>query len=960
MQPFLEKLANYIHTYYGDKLPDLCLVLPNRRAKLFLRNKLANAYGKPIWAPQIFSIEDFIAELAGAKNMDNLSAAFEFYTVYKEIEQDKAESMDDFLQWAPTLLHDFNELDQYLVNSQALFDYLSDERAIALWNLDGKALTDFQKKYLVFWKSLSHYYQKFVSHLADKKLLYAGLAYRKVAEHAVELAKSKAWHKIIFAGFNALNTAEEKIIKALAEAQLADVLWDSDDYYINDNDQEAGKFIRSFKPRFASYSKENNFSWQGDALTTSTKKIVIAGVAAQVGQAKVAGTILNEIADKTGGNFKNCALVLADENLLMPVLHSIPSAVDKFNVTMGYSLGNLSFSNFVDSVFKLQENSIKYSKSKEAGKARFYYKDLAQFFMNPYTKLLLTEDDALKQENWFAINDLLKSFEKQNQVFIKQDEIQTYFSTYKLSGFESIKALLVPWNNKVDHCLNTLLTVIETLFKKSKALSNKTSIIDTEELFHYATHLNRLLTLVSDAKGASIKEIKTLHALFTQLIKSQSLAFIGEPLEGLQVMGMLETRTLDFETVILLSANEGTLPAGKKEVSFIPLELKNKFGLPTYADKDAIFAYHFYRLLQCAKNIFLVYNTETDEFGSGERSRFITQLLHELPLKNSNVSIEEKLYTIPLKPHSISNKIEITKEEVVLSKIKMLLEKGLSPSLFNTYRSCTLQFYFKYIVGLKEKDAPEESIDAATFGTVLHTVLEEAYTPFIGKKLDAQSLSKSFGVISEKVEDAFRRIFLNGDLSSGKNLLNVKVATKYVNTFLKEEIAFINALKAESKSIHLVQLEKELETQIEHNGTSIKLKGKADRIDKLGTSLRIIDYKTGNVNESEELKLKQWDDLIEPKRNKAFQLLMYAYLLYKNQPESLPIQSGILSFRELSKGLKAVTFEGEDALNETILLEFEQELKALLSDLLNPNQSFLQTHDLDICAYCPYSPVCNR
>jgi RecB family exonuclease len=290
----------------------------------------------------------------------------------------------------------------------------------------------------------------------------------------------------------------------------------------------------------------------------------------------------------------------------------------------------------------------------------------------------------------------------------------------------------------------------------------------------------------------------------------------------------------------------------------------------------------------------------------------------------------------------------------------MLLEKGLSPSLFNTYRNCTLQFYFKYIAGLKEKDTPEESIDAATFGTVLHTVLEEAYTPFIGKSLEAKSLSLSFGTISEKVEEAFRRIFLNGDLSSGKNLLNLKVASKYVSTFLKEEIAFINALKAEGKSIHLVQLEKELETQIEHNGTSIKLKGKADRIDKLGTSYRIIDYKTGNVDENKELKLKQWEDLNVPQRNKAFQLLMYAYLLHKNQPDALPIQSGILSFRELSKGLKAVTLEGSDALDKQILMEFELQLKAVLSDLLNPNLSFLQTKDLDICAYCPYSAVCNR
>ena len=320
MQPFLEKLANYIHQHYAEKLSELCIVLPNRRAKLFLKNYISAVFGKPVWAPQIFSVEDFIAELSGAESMDSLTAAFEFYAVYAEIEKEKAQTVDDFLQWAPTLLNDFNEIDQYLVEANAMFDYLSDERAINLWNVEGKELTDFQKKYLLFWKSLAEYYRKFVSHLHSKNLMYPGLAYRKVADNVIELARNKTWHKIIFAGFNALNTAEKKIFKALAEAGMADIVWDADDYYVNDENQEAGKFIREFKATLGKFNCEKSFLWQQDKLISSPKKIVIAGVAQQISQAKVAGEILRQISLEEKNNFSNHALVLANENLLMPVL----------------------------------------------------------------------------------------------------------------------------------------------------------------------------------------------------------------------------------------------------------------------------------------------------------------------------------------------------------------------------------------------------------------------------------------------------------------------------------------------------------------------------------------------------------------------------------------------------------------------------------------------------------------
>lgn len=959
MQPFLQNLATYLKRHYSDTISEVCIVMPNRRAKLFLKNFLSTAFDTPIWAPQIFSIEDFILDLSGAESLDSLSSAFEFYTVYSEIEGEKAQSVDDFLQWAPTLLHDFNELDQYLVNAKDLFDYLSEERAIALWNVEKKELTEFQKKYLIFWKSLANYYQKFSEHLEHKKLLYQGLAYRKVAGNAVNLVQEKKWKKIIFAGFNALNTAEKLIFKSLAEAGLADILWDADAYYLEDENQEAGKFLRTFQETYGKYNAEKSFLWQANELLTSPKNIVIAGVAQQVGQAKVAGEILRELGNESNGNFKNHALVLADENLLIPVLHSIPDSVARFNVTMGYPLRNLALNNLIDILFNLQDNAVKYGKSPAANKVRFYYRDLKKLFHHPYVQLIISSKFSSTDEKKWLARNFIQHLEKQNIVFVSLQQIKTYFEEQAFD-FTALLPLINPWQNDVSNPLNSFLEIIESVRLSSNQENQKIKSFELEVLFQYSKITRRILTLLAETSVDSFKEIKTIRAVFNQLVNAQSVAFIGEPLEGLQVMGMLETRSLDFETVILLSTNEGVLPASKKENSFIPFELKNTFGLPTYADKDAIFGYHFYRLLQCAKNCYLIYNTETDEFGSGEKSRYITQLQQELQHKNKNIHIEERLYTIPLKSDSAAVKIQINKNKFVNERLNELFEKGISPSALNVFRNCSLQFYFNYIARLRETDEPEESIDVATFGTVIHSVLEEGYTPYIGKVVHAEALRKSFSKLPQKVENAFKAIYKNGDLTSGKNYLNVKIAEKYLQTFVNEECAFIDNIEKQGQYLSLLNLECDLSSMLQVGNKQVKLKGKADRIDKCGTQTRIIDYKTGAVDEN-ELKLKNWEELRKVKYNKAFQLLLYAYMYQKNADNKQEtLHSGIISFRYLNKGLLSFSMNKDEDLNAALLAEFEQELKLLLQEIINPEKQFEQTDEFKNCEYCAFKRICNR
>ena len=960
MQKFLDRVSAYLLRHYADKLDQLCIVLPNRRAKLFLKNSIGQVFQKPIWSPAIFSIEDFIVELSPSNPIDSLSAVFEFYQVYCAIEKDKAQSMDDFLQWAPTLLNDFNEIDLYLVDATALFSYLSDDRALSLWNADGKELTDFQKKYLEFWKSLSNYYTSFTKQLTEKKLVYSGLAYKQLSQNAVNAVTNKKWEKVIFAGFNALNSSERKIFKALSDAGKADFLWDTDDYYMEDTNQEAGKFLRELKPEFGKSNLERTFLWQEKNLVETPKSIVLAGVSQQISQAKLAGKLLQEIALENNQGYKNTALVLADENLLMPVLHSIPEEVGKFNVTMGYPIQQLSLATFFDLLFKLQMNADRQRGNGSISSVRFYYKDLKKFLLHPGFSMLC-DSQFNEKEIPKRIRSFIKYLDSNNILFIGWKQIEEFFAD-KHSGLRNVIALTVqPWLANVDKCISSLRGICDFSRKILTQNPKAKHAIELEASFFFLKIINRIETLFASTTQKELQEVETIRILFNQLIRGQSISFIGEPLEGLQIMGMLETRTLDFENLILLSANEGILPAGKKENSFIPYELKKLFSLPSYAEKDAIFGYHFYRLLQHAQRIYLVYNTETDEFGSGEKSRYIIQLQQELKKRNPNVKLVDRLYTIPLKESTVPRKIEIEKTEFVTTKLNELFERGLSPSLLNTYRKCSLQFYLNYIAGLKELETPEDSVDAATFGTVLHTFLEESYLPFINQNLDQKTLKASFGNIQEKVDRIFKKEFKHGDLSTGKNLLNLKVAEKYLNTFLNAELSELTTLNQSGKQLKLLQIEHELSTIINVDGKQIKLKGKADRIDSIDGETRIVDYKTGAVSENKELKLKAWESLQEVAKNKAFQLLMYAYLYHKMNPnESSGIQSGIVSFRALSNGLMKVSLDGESILSDEVLSAFEMELRDLIASISNTKSKFVQTDDLEICSYCSFSQFCNR
>jgi ATP-dependent helicase/nuclease subunit B len=944
--PFLKTFAKDLWNQFQPDLSKVCVVLPNRRGALFLKEYLAEEAKKTIFSPEIFSTEDFVYKLSGLQIIDNTELLFELYAVYSETMAGEADSFELFSKWAPALIADFNEIDRYLVDARQLFINLSSIREIENWSLNSTDLSPFQQNYIRFWESLGHYYHTLRAKLEAQNKAWQGLAYRYVAENIDKLAENQPWKMICFAGFNALNAAEEKIINQLLRAGKAQIRWDADEYYLGDQGQEAGKFLRRYRSEF--HGEENPFRWTENNLLTGTKTVKIIGAAKNITQAKLAGTLLQQL-QKENASLRSTALVLADENLLFPVLNSIPEEIREINVTMGYPLRSTAMATLFQALFRLHVNSEKYSKGRK-GEKRFYHEDLCNLLRHPYLRQVFRESDITET--------ICKYILKNNVIFIGYRQIEKTCKEQHSAEWNKLSTLLLGWMgvNDAFPALENMVMLLRDTFQVSQGpgVSTPTNV-ETELLFQFHTFLKRIHSLCMGFPYVS--ELKTLQTLFDQLANSSTIPFYGEPLSGLQVMGMLETRTLDFENIILLSANENILPSGKPQNSFIPHDLKKLFGLPMYADKDAVFAYHFYRLIQRAKNIFLLYNTESDKFGDGEKSRYITQLINEVSKLNPRIQITEALLELHYGKEP-GGEIVIPKDVYVIKKLHELAEQGFSPTLLNTFRKCPLKFYLHYVAGIREIEEVEEEIGADAMGSVIHEVLELLYAPFSGKQIRKEDLTGMKKLLDKTLNEVFIRYFPEEVLTTGKNLLTVRISGKFLHQFLEAEEKQLLA----GTPLFLEELEKEMSAPLETSSGTVTIKGKADRIDRFGKDIRIIDYKTGKADNN-ELNVNDWESLLlDPKMDKGFQLLCYAWL-YNKQKDlgGQNLLSGIITFRQLSAGLKTVKTPGKtDGLNPGVLMEFELILKALVLEIFNPALGFIQTKEVKNCEYCSFRTFCNR
>lgn len=935
MNTFLNKTAAHLISKYNENLENLLIVLPNKRAGLFLKQELSKLIKNPIWLPEIIGTEDFIEKTSEAEIIDNLTQLFELYECYKNTSSE-AESFEDFSKWGQILLHDFNEIDRYLIPSEKFFKEINDIRAIEVWNLGDKELSDFQKQYLKFWKELSKLYTTYKSILESKNMAYQGMAFRKVAEEITLNPESfienkiAQWQKIIFVGFNALNEAEEVIITSLIKQNKAEVLWDADKYYLDDDIQESGFFLRKY------IKKEvfTPFNWVNDKFNQTHKNIEIIGIPQQIGQAKYLSSILSKI--DAIDNYKDTAIVLADENMLIPVMQSIPDEISNVNVTMGYPLKTTSLTIFFETIFQLFMNAEKFG-SKDT--LTYHYKDLINLFRLSFSNVIIGNK---------TIEKLSSKIIQQNWVFISNDKLQ--YINDALPFKLPLKANIL---DLISICKEIISIGKEHYQQLIKNNCSNSFHLELEYLFHFSKLFNQLEVLLT--KQDAITSFKGFYSIFRQLLSSFSIELYGEPLQGLQIMGMLETRNIDFKNVIIVGANEGVLPKGKTFNSFIPYDLKNAYQLPTHYEKDAVYAYHFYRLIQNAENIYITHNTETNEFGSGEQSRFITQIEHELnSSKKPNINISKKLINYPTSKFEQSN-ITIEKDDAVIERIKEIMSNQLSPTAIITYINCPLDFYYKYILKIKEEEDVEETIEHNTFGSFIHEIFELLYKEYINIELKEEHIKLMLKKANKVTHEVFSKNFNDTELKSGKNLLIYSVAQTYINNFLKKELSLV---KKSSQPLVVKSLEEKLSytTNFGNEKNAIVFSGTIDRVDSIGNLNRIIDYKTGGVMPT-ELKINELDELLLPnKKNKAFQVLFYALLYHKNNTTFLNnntnCNAGIISFKNLTNDFMKFNINKDDKISDELLHDFEQQVKTICEEMINKEIPFTHNTSSKYCKFC--------
>ncbi|XOK05046.1 PD-(D/E)XK nuclease family protein [Patiriisocius sp. Uisw_047] len=904
MQKFLEETLDYLDANY-DSLSDLTLILPSKRAGGFLLDYLKKRSNKTAFAPRIINIEAFIEEVANLKIVDNTQLLFKSYAVYQTLVAVKEkESFGSYSTWATTLLGDFNEIDRYLLDHQSFFNYLASIQDVNHWYLK-QDKTPLIESYLTFWNSLPEFYKTLKDSLLKNDNGYQGLVNRKAAEEIEHYIAAKQNTKHIFIGFNALNKAEQVIMQELVAANLAEIIWDADSNFFDDNTHSVSLFMREYASKWKIYNSQP-FSIQSTHFL-KPKKIALVEASKNISQVKYVGDLLSKM---SAAALEETAIILADEALLVPMLHSLPANVKKVNVTMGVPLATFPLSSFFDILLQL--------KIKDT--SQIYYRDINNIVTHPFGKLLFKNG-----------GDIITYLQENNIAYSSLDQLLTIAK----EDTTITRLLFTNWNGAENNTIKNCLACID-IAKEQDDLG----ATDRAVLFQLQSVFKQLESL--QEQYAYLDSISAIHSLYKQLLGTETLDFKGDAYDGLQIMGLLESRVLDFKNVIMTSVNEGTLPSGKTNASFITYDLKQQFELPKYTEKDAIYAYHFYHAIQRAENCTLLYNTHSDGINTGEKSRFIKQLeVYNLP--NHELSKTVIAHKIAI---STPEKKTVQKTEAVMEIIHKMAAGYLSPSALTSYIRNPLDFYKQRILRLKELEEVEETVAANTMGTIVHNTLENLYKPLLNNILTTEILKALLPLIENEVKQQFSDVYKEGDYTRGKNLIIYEVVKKFVSNFINLEIKDVEA----GNEIVVTALEEEFKESLDVPGINfpVILGGKVDRIDRYNGVLRIIDYKTGKVNAS-DLHIVEWDVITEEyKYSKAFQVLAYA-TMYQSKYGLDTAEAGIISFKNLGAGfLKFATKPAAASrtknaiIDEEVLAQYKEQLFAIITEILNPEIPFTE------------------
>ena len=964
MKPFLYQVATLFYQQYGAEIHRLAFVFPNRRAGLFFQKYLSEISERPLFSPSILTINDLFMQLSGKHPADKIQMLFRLYELYKQ-RSGSSESFDEFIYWGEMLLNDFDDIDKYMVDARLLFrnvsdlksldddfNYLSPEQVQAIrsfWSsFYPKGDSPNQQHFLELWEILYDLYAGLRTSLAKDGCGYDGMIFREVVEQLEKEPMSDfPFDQVVFVGLNALSVSEERLLLALQKKGVADFYWDYVGPWVTDPDNKASFFLERNLRLFPS-------RMQLPVTEPVQAEIRVMGVPSAIGQAKQVYPILQALADEqqlTDESALRTAIVLPDEHLLVPVLNAIPEAIQHINVTMGYPLAGTPVAALMEYILTLQKN-IRYIDRVPV----FYFRDVLPILNHQYVMAAAPEE----------VSQLVKDMTAGNRIYVHAADLNRH---------ELLSILFTPVQN-TEELSDYLIHVLEALNAclrnnrpnpdDEEMISNSTQTtadIEQEFIFHYFATVNRMKEVMREAKIEM--RLDTYFRLLKRMTDLITIPFEGEPLSGLQVMGVLETRALDFDRLIILSMNEGIFPLKKAANSFIPYNLRRGFGLPTYEHQDSVWAYHFYRLIRRAKQVTLLYDTRTTGLQTGEVSRFVHQLRYhyQYPLIDELVVYDVASSAVP--PISVQKTAEVEK---LLSDFLFGGPRALSASAINTYLDCPLKFYFSVLEQIQEEDEITETVERDVFGSILHKVMEDLYAPFKGKLVTADLLKllrKDQPLLTGTIARAFAELFFKSPVVrplEGENFLTGEMIRKYAEKILEQDARFT--------PFHYIESEKKVRATITLSDRRIvQLKGFIDRVDSLDRVLRIVDYKTGSGKLEFESVEGLFDKEAKDRPKAVMQVFLYAWM-YQQLPEytGMPIQPAIYYLRTLfQRSFDPVVEQKKgrgkaDKVNsfQDFTADFEDKLRQCLDEIFDLDIPFTQTETGKACAYCSFRGLCGK
>ena len=959
MESFLKLVAADLYKHTEGNLAHTAVVFPNKRAGLFFNEYLAQESDSPIWSPAYVSISELFRSLSPWEVGDPVKLVCELYKIFRR-ETQSTETLDDFYFWGEMLISDFDDADKNRVDTDKLFSNLQDLRNIMddytfiddeqeeairqfFQNFSIERRTALKERFISLWNVLGNIYKGFRESLASQNIAYEGMMYRHVIEH-LDVDKLP-YEKYVFVGFNVLNKVEHTLFTQLKDAGKAVFYWDYDEFYMKENRQavthEAGEFIRRNLRDFPS-------PLSGELFKNLSKPKEVHYIASSTENAQ-ARYLPQWIRNNLTTPEKETAVVLCNEALLQPVLHSLPAEVKHVNITMGFPLSQTPVYSFLIALLELHTHGFNFKSG------RYTFQSVVTLLKHPYTRQLTGQAELLEKE-----------LTRNNRFYPLPGE---------LGKDEFLTRLFTPLSGNLNLCirLSETLQQVASIYQANTSGTEDTDAFNQlyrESLFKAYTTINRFRTLIEEDELTVQSE--TFRRLLVKVLSATNIPFHGEPAIGMQVMGVLETRNLDFRHLVLLSVNEGQLPKSGGDSSFIPYNLRKAFGMTTIEHKIAVYAYYFYRLLQRAERITLIYNTSSDGLNRGEWSRFMLQFLIEWPHPITRQFLEAGQSPQGTSPITVEKTPDVMRRMQSLFDVRANPKAKFSPSALNYYLDCPLKFYYRYVAGLSAPDEVSAEIDSATFGSIFHYAAEHIYKDLTthGKVINKEALEtllRNEVKLQDYVDTAFKKLFFNVPQNekpeyNGIQLINSAVIARYLKQLLQNDLRYAPFTFIASE----MEVDEPIDIQTPKGVIKSRIGGIIDRMDSKDGTLRIVDYKTGGDADTPP----HVESLFIPDKkrsNYVFQTFLYAAIMCRKQPTMKIAPALLYIHRAATETYSPVIQMGEPRKPKEAVedfskyeKEYRERLQGLLEEIFNPEKSFAQTEIIEKCTYCDFKALCKR